>query len=674
VAILSWELWQRAYGGRTDVLNQNVQINNRATQIVGIMPRGYDVHDSKVEVWVPLTINPANFPNQRGNHGLYLIGRLKDGVTRGQALADVDRLVRQWREIVPKGHVPGVPPVNNHPLRLDPLQEDIVGDVRQSLVVLQAAVGFVLLIACANLANLLIARADTRIREYAVRAALGATRGRLFRQLLTEGLVLTTAAAAIGVGLAYAGLSTLLAINPDGIPRSAEISVDPTVLAFTLGVAAVTGLIFALVPLLHLGTLQASQAIRESGTRTTVGAARVWARGALVVGEVALAVMLVVGAGLLIRSFMNLMRVDMGFNRSELTTFALVLPAPRYDAQKRVDFYARLSDRLRALPGVQSVAAMSGLPPLRNVNANDTDFEHIPNNLPPGQAPPQNTDFWQFVSVGYTDTMGIPIVAGRAFTDTDRTGAPVALVNEALVRKFFQDLNPIGARVKPGFGEALPWLEIVGVVKDVKQGGIAEDVGTELYLLNDQVARVNSAALGQMNFVVRSSRGLDAVGPEYRRLVQELDPTLPLIRMRSMDDVVVDAVAQPRFLTTLLSVFAGLALLLAAVGTYGILSYLVAERRQEIGIRMALGADRGGILRLVLTRGLLLSVVGVVLGLIGAAALTRVMASLLFNVRPTDPLTLSIVAGVMLVVATVACLVPALRATRVDPLTVLRDA
>ena len=672
VAVLSWELWQRAYGGRTDIVNQNVQVNNRTTEVVGIMPRGYDVHDSKVEIWLPLTLNPANFQNQRGNHGLYLIGRLKDGVSRGQAQADVDRLVQQWREMVPAGHVPSFP---NHRIQTEPLRDDIIGGVRQALVVLQAAVGFVLLIACANLANLLIARADARIREYAVRSALGATRGRLFRQLLTEGLVLTTVAAVVGVGLAYAGLSALLTINPDAIPRSAEVTVDLPVLGFTLGVAAVTGLIFALVPLAHLSTLRASQVVRESGTRTTAGRARMWTRATLVVGEVALAVMLVVGAGLLIRSFLNLMRVDMGFNRSALTTFGVVLPPTQYNGDQRVAFYRQLTEKIQALPGVQSVAAMTGLPPLRNVNANDTDFEHIPNNLKPGEGIPQNTDFFQYVSLGYAEAMGIPVVNGRSFEPADVTGAPVAVVNEALVRRFFKDQSPIGARVKPGFGEALPWLTIVGVLKDVKQGGVAEATGTELYMLIDQVPRFTGGfAPNQMNLVVRASAPLDTLAPGYRRAVQELDATLPLVRMRSMDDVIGDSVAQPRFLTTLLSVFAGLALLLAAVGTYGILSYLVAERKQEIGIRMALGADRGGILRLVLVRGLLLSAVGLVLGLAGSIALTRVMASLLFNVRPTDPLTLSIVASVMIVVATAACLIPALRATRVDPLTVLRDA
>jgi putative ABC transport system permease protein len=674
VAILSYELWQRAYGGDRGVVGRNVQINNGAEQIVGVMPRGYDVHDSKIEIWRPLTLNPANFPNTRGNHFLYLVGRLKDGVTPAQAQADIVRMLDEWRTIAPQGHIPSV---QFHRLRMDPLRDDIIGNIKLALIVLQAAVAFVLLIACANLANLLVARADSRTREYAVRSALGATRGRLFRQLLTEGLVLTISAAAIGVALAYGGLQALIAINPTAIPRTAEIAVDLKVLGFTLGVAVVTGLIFALVPLVHLRAARAGQAIRESGARTTAGTARVWVRSMLVVGEIALAVTLVVGAGLLIRSFMNLMRVDMGFDRSQLSTFGLVLPGPKYNPQQRVDFHERLTTTLRGLPGVQSVAAMSGLPPLRNVNANDTDFEHIPNvPPPPGQAAalPQNVDYWQFVSVGYTDTMGIPVVKGRGFELGDIGGAPVVLVNEALVKRFFTDRDPIGSRLKPGFGDSLPWFNIVGVLKDVKQGGVAEAAGTEIYMLTPQYQRVLNGGPAQVNIVVRSSMPLETLAPHYRRAVQELDPTLPLIRLRSMDDVVGDAVARPRFLTVLLGIFAGLALTLAAVGTYGILAYLVSERKQEIGIRMALGADRRGILKLILGRGLLLSGIGLVIGLAASFGLTRVLRTLLFNVTPTDPLTLASVAGVMIIVAVVACFVPAWRATRVDPLVVLRDS
>ncbi|HEY7476159.1 MAG TPA: ABC transporter permease [Vicinamibacterales bacterium] len=672
VAILSWELWQRSYGGRDDIVGQAVQINNQSNEIVGIMPRGYDVHDQKVELWQPLTIDPSTFATRRGNHFLYLVGRRKDGVTRAQALADLDRMLTEWpKTIAPGTHAPNNANPQSHRLRMDPLRDDIVGGVRQALVVLQSAVAFVLLIACANLANLLVARADSRMREYAVRTALGATRLRLFRQLLTEGMLLTFIAAAVGVGLAYAGVEALLAVNPDAIPRTVEIGLDRAVLGFTLGVAVATGLIFALVPLLHLSTVRSAQAFRESSTRTTAAKARLLFRSALVVGEVALAVTLVVGAGLLIRSFMNLTRVDMGFNHSQLSTFGVVLPQAKYNAQQRIDFYANLATRLRALPGVHNVSAMSGLPPLRNVNANDTDFEHIPNNRQPGEGPIENVDFYQYVTIGYAETMGIPVIKGRSFEQGDVGGAAAVMVNEALAKKFFTDRDPIGGHIRPG-GPNLPWFTVVGVLKDVKQGGVAEAAGTELYMLSEQLPRVGNFAPGTMNFVVRSSVPLSSLANEYRRAVGELDPTLPLIRMREMNTVIGDAIARPRFLTVLLGIFAGLALVLAAVGTYGILAYLVAERKQEIGIRMALGADRAKVLSLVLGRGLLLSGIGLVLGLGASLALTRVIATLLFNVTPTDPLTLASVAGVIALVAAAACIIPAWRATRVDPLVVLK--
>jgi putative ABC transport system permease protein len=678
VAILSYELWQRAYGGDEGVLGRMVQINNRSEQIVGIMPRGYDVHDSKVEVWRPLTINPANFPNQRGGHFLYLVGRLKDGLTREQANADIERLAEDWTELVQGAHAPTNTSPGFHRLNTKSLHDDVIGNIRQPLMVLQGAVGLVLLIACANLANLLVARAGARLKEYAVRTALGATRWRLFRQLFTEGLVLTTLAAAVGVGLAYLGLSALLTVNPDAIPRTAEITMDVRVLLFTLGVTVATGLIFALVPLLHIGTVRATWAFREASARTTAGAGRVWARSALIIIETTLAVMLVVSAGLLIRSFVNLLSVDMGFNRAGLTTFGVVLPAAQYNPQQRVAFYDQLMTKLREVPSVKSVAAMTGLPPQRNVNANDTDFEHIP-NAAPGQPPlpgviPQNVDYWQFVSVGYTETMGIPVVRGRSFGQADIAGAPVALINETLAQRFFKDRDPLMGRIKPGFGDQLPWFQIVGVVKDVKQRGVSEPTGTELYFLTDQGPKAVGFARADMNFVVRAAQPLSALGGSFRQAVQQLDPTLPLIRMRSMDEVIGDAVARPRFLMLLLGIFAGLALALAAVGIYGILSHTVAERLQEIGIRMALGADRGNIVSLILGRGLVLAGIGIVLGLTASYGLSRVLGTLLFNVSATDPLTLGGVAAVIAAVAAAACVIPAWRAARVDPLKVLRES
>lgn len=670
VAILSHELWQRAFGGSADALNQTTIIDGISVRVVGIMPPAFDVHDQHVELWEPLTIDPATLPNSRTSHFLYLVGRLKDGVSLDQARADLDALLPRWSEITPAGHVPTV---DNHRLRIDPLKDDVIGSVRTPLLILQGAVVFVLLIACANLANLLIARADSRLREYAVRTALGASRGRMLRQLVTEGALLALAAAIVGVGLAAGGISLLLSVNPEAIPRASEIALDLPVLGFTLVVASITALVFGLVPMAHVFRERIAQSLRESANRSTAGASRARLRSALVVAEIALAVLLVAGAGLLIRSFVNLLQVDVGFERAQLSTFSVVVSPVHYNPGRRVAFYDDLAQRIDGLPGVQSVSAMSGLPPLRAVNANSTDFQHIPNNRPAGDGPAENVDYWQTVTVGYTETMGIPVVEGRAFERADAGGPPVVLVNEALARRFFEDRSPVGQLVRPGFSDQIPWFTIVGVVKDVKQSGLDAPAGTELYLLADQTAGTLGFTPTQMNIVLRSDRPIDALGPELHRIVADLDATVPVVQLRSMDDVIGASVAQPRFLTLLLGVFAGLALTLAAVGTYGILAYLVTERRHEIGIRLALGASRGGILRLVLRRGLLLSGLGLALGLAASIGLTRVLASMLFNVTPTDPATLGLVAAVIATVAAAACLLPAWRATRVSPLTVLRD-
>jgi predicted permease len=673
VAILSWELWQRAYGGDAGLVGQTLFVNGVSTEVVGVMPRGYDIHDQKVELWRPITLDEATIVTRRGGHFLYLVGRLKDDVSFEQAKADTGRLVEQWRTIVPQGHVPGVP---NHQIRLDPLKDDIVGSIQQALLILQAAVGFVLLIACANLANLLLARAEARQREFAVRSALGAGRLRLLRQFITEGLLLTGLASIVGTGLAWAGIKLMLTINPDAIPRSAAVTLDANVLGFTLATACVTGLIFGLAPLLHLSS-RLSISLRDGSRGTTASGFRKALRSSLAVAQVSLAVVLVVGAGLLVRSFVNLTRVDTGFDRAQLVTFGVVLPTAGYSNERRIAFFADLQARLGAIPGVLSVSGMTGLPPNRAVNANDTDFEHIPPR-PPGSdpqsatTPPENVDYYQTVTPGYIDTMGIPIVAGRAFERADVGGAPVVLINEALARRFYTDRDPIGQRLKPGFGAQIPWFTVIGVVKDVKQGGVDQAAGTELYALADQLPSALGFAPSNMNFVMRSALPLEAVASQIRSSVKALDATLPIVRLQTMEDVFGTAVARPRFLMVLLGVFAGLALVLAAVGTYGILSYLVTERQQEIGIRMALGAARGGVLWMVLRQGLVLAGAGLALGLAGAFAVGRYLQALLFGISPTDPATMGLVGGVIVVTAFVACLVPALRATRVDPLEVLR--
>ncbi|RPI57060.1 MAG: ABC transporter permease [Acidobacteria bacterium] len=666
VAILSYELWRSSFGENPSTIGTLIDVAGVRTRIVGIMPPGYDVHDEKVDLWRPLRINPAS-PGNRGGHFLYLVGRLKPGVTLAQARADLETQLATWANVAPlKGHAPNQ---TTHRYRIDPLKDDMVGDVRQAVWVLQGAVAFVLLIACANLANLLLARAESRQKEFAVRTAMGASRRRMLQQFITEGVVVSVLGGAIGMWLASAGVGALLAASPDSIPRASEVSVDVTVLAFTLGLALVTGVLVGIAPLLHLSQRSMNMSLREGGSRTTAGTAKARMRGALVVAEVALEVVLVVGAGLLLRSFWNLMQVDAGFDRQQLTTFRMSLPASQYpDPARRVSFYRELIDKIRAVPGVQAAAAMSGLPPSRDVNANDTEFIGVPT---PPAGPIHNVDYYQQVTVDYLATMGIPVLEGRGFTGTDAAGGAVVLVNETLAKRFYPSQSPLGRVVKPSTGGE-PAMTIVGVVKDVKQKGVGEATGTELYFLVEQLPAVIKNAPGTLNIVVRSTTPFETVAPTLQQIARSMDSRLPVIDLRPMNDVFAESMARPRFLMTLLASFAVLALLLAAIGTYGVLSYLVNERRQEIGIRMALGAERGTLLGMVMKHGLMLALTGLLLGLAGAVVVTRLMQTLLFNVRPADPATMVAVAAVIAGVAVIACYVPARRATRLDPLMALR--
>jgi putative ABC transport system permease protein len=667
VGILSSELWRSAFGGDESVLGRVIPVDGVPTRIVGVMPPGYDVHDQKIQVWLPLTLDPAK-PGNRGGHFLYLVGRLKQGVSLAQASADLQTLLQKWPIENPGVHTPSV---DGHRLRYDPLRADVIGGMNTALWVLQGAVGFVLLIACANLANLLLARAESRQREFAIRSALGAGRWRLLRQFLTEGVLIALAGGALGAAAGFGGLRAVLAANPGSIPRSAEIALDPAVLAFTVVVSLLTGFIFGLAPLLYLRQRVMTSALKESGQRATAGAARARVRNGLVMAEVALAVVLVAGAGLMLRSFWNLLSVDAGFNRSHLVTFGVVLPGATYRSpQSSVDFFSRLTTDLAGHPGVQRVAAMTGLPPTRLVNANDTDFEDY---TAPKEGPFENVDYYQTVTVDYLKTMGIPVLDGRDFSTTDMTGAPVVLVNETLAKTFYKNQSPVGKRVKPGGGPNVPWFTIVGVVRDVKQGGVNAKTGTELYFLNAQGPASFGFAPRNMNLVVRTTLPATSLAPEIRRIVGSMDPTLPIVKLRSMDEVFAESVSRPRFLAQLLGLFAALALLLAAIGTYGILSYAVSERRREIGIHMALGATRGNVLGMVLRHGFRLTIIGLIAGIAASFWLTRLLQAQLFNVRPSDPATLGAVTVFIACVAVIACYIPASRATRVDPMVVLRD-
>ncbi|HEY3934873.1 MAG TPA: ABC transporter permease [Gemmatimonadales bacterium] len=672
VAILSWELWQSVFGG-APIVGKTVEVGGVPSTVIGIMPAGFDVHDQGVRIWTAAQLDPANVNQYRGGHGFFLVGRRKPGVSMQQARVDLERMLNEW-PVLDGGSVTlsqgnHSPNAVTHRLRYDDLLGDMVGSAGRALWVLQAAVALVLLIACANLANLLMMRAAGRQRELGVRLALGATRGHLVRQFLAEGLVLSIGGAIAGVLLAKIGLHALTTAYAGSVPRVTDVAIDPVVLLFTLAIALGTGALFGMAPLLHIDRDGSANMLREGGARTTVGAARRGVQRGLVIAEIAMAVMLVVGAGLLVRSLWNLLSVDTGFQRDQLTTFRVSLsPVPYADSMRRVAFFERLTHDLAAVPGVNGVAAMQGLPPLRPINANDTQFEGIAPT--PGQ-PPLNVDYWQWVTPGYLSTMGIRLIAGRDLQESDApTSPPVVLINQTLAKKFYPGVNPLGRRVKLGGSNV--WFTIVGVVKDVKQQGIDTKPGTELYIPYAQSPGTLGFAPTSMNVVMRSPLAPAALSPAIHRIVASLDPAVPVAQLRTMDDVVLASISRPRFIATLLGVFAFIALALAAVGTYGVLAYAVSQRQRELGIRMALGARASAVLNMVLGQGLRLAGIGIAVGLVGALILTRLVRSLLFGVSATDPVIFIGVAGMMTLVATLACFIPARRATRVDPITALR--
>jgi predicted permease len=676
IVVLSHEFWQSAFGGRS-MVGESIEINGRPREVIGILPPGTDLMDTRTEIWLPLGLNPANRQN-RGSHNLYLVGRLKDGVTQSSAQTELNTLIANWGERVgiPSGPGPGrhafVPLKgrNGHILQMEPLQDQILGSAGRSIWVLQAAVGFVLLIACANLANLLLARAESRHREFAVRTAIGATRWRLLRQFMTEGVLLSLVGGALGVILARVGINALLRAYPASLPRTSEVTVDMPVLLFTVGVALVTGLIVGLAPLMHTRASGLLTALKEGGAKGATNAARHHVRRGLVMAEVALAVMLVIGAGLLLRTVYNLTKVDGGFDRSRLVTFSMSLPQATSTAAARLQTYQRLLEKLRAVPGVQGATAMTGLPPNRPLNANDTDIEGY---TAPPEGPYENVDYYQAVMSDYFETMGIPIVQGRSFERADAASSGrVAIVNETLVNTFWKGKNPIGQRLRPCCGDQIPWFTVVGVAKDVKQGGIDQKTGTEFYQFVEQFAQ-GPGGPETMNIVLRTTLQPGALAQTMSQAVRDVDRTVPVVRFQGMEDVFAESIRRPRLLAQLIGGFAGLALLLAAVGTYGVLSYMVAERRREIGIRLALGADNSRVMGEIMRQGLVLTAVGLVVGLAGAVGLNRLIASLLFGVQPTDTMTMASVVATITLVAAVACWVPAWRASRLDPIVVLRE-
>jgi predicted permease len=665
VADISYGLWKRAFAGDPHILGRQSELQGTKCTIVGVMPEGFQFPPGEAdppELWAPLQLDPAN-QRGRGGHGYYLLGRLKNGVSIDQARNELANLVERNAKLSSPNYHAFHPQI--HPLVAYPLQEEVVGGVRPAMLMLLGAVVFVLLIACFNVANLLLARSETRQREIAVRAAMGASRARLLRQFIIEGTLLSLTGAVPGLVLAYAGLQLLKASAAGSIPRTSEINIDVRVLIFTVAVSLITGIIFGLAPILHVATGHLNNALKSGTGRSTAGARSQSFRRVLAAGELALALVLLIGSGLMVRAFWKLQDVNIGINSRGVMTMRVALPNTVYStSQTRDSFWTRFLGRVAQIPGVQSAALASGLPPVRQPNENDTEIEGFTSR----SKIPQNVAFWNTVSPGYFETLGIRLMEGRFFDARDGAGAPaVVVVNQSMARTFWGNESPIGRRVRPGFQD--PWCTVIGVVADVKNGGIDKPTRTELYL-----PYLQKAGSGNRNslIVLRGNGNLNSLAGEVQGVLTSIDPSLPLANVRTMDELIATARSRPRFLMLLMTLFSTVSVLLASFGLYGVISYAVEQRTSEFGIRMALGAQTSDVLVIVLQQGLILGLIGIVAGAAGSVLLTRLMSGLLFETGAFDLPTFVAMAGLLLAVSLAACYIPALRATRVDPANALR--
>jgi putative ABC transport system permease protein len=665
-ADISYGVWQSVFGGDPQIVGRETLLSGRKCTILGVMQPGFEFPPGEADppqIWTPLQIDPAN-PGSRSSHFLYLLGRLKPGVTPPIAQSELSAMVQSYGENrAPKTHAFNP---QNHTVVSFPLQAEVVSGVKTALWMLLGAVAFVLLIACVNVANLLLARAEARRREIAIRSALGAGAGRLARQFATEGVFLSLIGAILGVGLAFGGLRLIQLTNAGGIPRAAEIGLDWRVLLFALGTSLLTGVVFGLAPFLPLLWEHITEALKDTAGSSTGSTGAQLFRRAMVAGELALAFVLLIGCGLMVRAFWKLQEVRTGFDARNVITMRIALPRPTYPKPEQADaFWARLEESLRQLPGAESTALVSGLAPARPPNMNDTGIEGF---VAKKDGPIQNVDYYQIVSRDYFKTMEIRLMAGRLFDDRDVHGGPdVVIINQTMGQTFWPGQDPLGRRIQPGMND--PLCTIIGVVEDVKNAGIDRPAGTEIYLPYRQP---QGAGFRNMYAVLRGRGDPRPLVGAVRQELSRLDPALPLAQVRLMDDVMSAAQSQPRFLTLLLGLFSGVALAIATVGVYGVISYSVARRSKEFGLRMALGAQPGNVLKLVMRQGAGLALLGVGVGLAAAFGLTRLMSSLLFGITPTDPVTFATVTLVLAGVALAACYIPARRATQVDPIQTLR--
>jgi putative ABC transport system permease protein len=658
VIILSYEFWQSRLGARSDVLGTSINGNGRLRTVVGVMPPGFTIEGQRADFYITYGWTIEALRAAAGRGASHAIARLRDGVTFAQASDEMTTIFAQLEREDPRRNA-------GRSVVLVPIHELTIETVKPALLVLSGAVVLVLLIACVNVANLLLARSTVRQRELGVRTALGAARGRLLRQMLTESLLLSAVGGLAGLALAFMFHRALLALvaNRIPVPRLDQVALDGPVIAFTLAISLATGLLFGLMPALFAAA-SANDALREGGRHGAAPRSR-RTLGLLVVAEVALSLVLLAGAGLLIRSFMRLQNVDPGFRADGLLTARVTLPGARYpESRHGTEFFRSTLERMSALPGVQSAAGISFLP-MAGLGIG-TSFYRLDQPKPPdGQLP--NTQV-RPVTPAFFKTMGIPQLAGRDFTEGDGSDAPlVAVVSEGLVRRYLSGEDPLGKRLQVSIGSPGGMnLEIVGVVGDVKFSSLDTDTRVAVYIPLPQLS------IGLMTYVVRTTLDPLALAPSVESAVHAVDPELPVADVRTMTDVVDATLARPRTVSVLLTVFAVIALLLAGVGVYGVMAYSVSQRTQEIGVRMALGATTQSVFRLVLSQALRLVAIGVVAGLLAAGALTRLLETLLFQTEALDPLTFVVTAMVLVAVATFASYVPARRGTRIVPTEALR--
>ncbi len=654
VAVIGHGLWQRAFGANPNIIGQTLTINSRSFSVVGIMPAGFEF-PREAELWVPLAWDDKE-RQIRSSHDYLVIARLKQNVSPEQAQAEMSTISSRLEQQYPEEN-------KGWGAVVIPLREDLVGDIRLALLVLFCAVGFVLLIACANVANLMLARGANRQREIAVRIALGAGRARLIRQLLTESVLLAVSGGVLGLLLAVWGSKMVVRLG--SLPNSGDIGIDTWALGFTLLVSFAAGIIIGIVPALQFTRTSISETLKQGSGRTGGSPIKQHTRKALVISEVALSLVLLIGAGLMIRSFWKLQNVDPGFDTSNALTMSVVLTPIRYsEPHQRLAFVERAIEQIRAVPGVVSVGTTTKIPLAGGGSTQPFSIEGRPAPAIAEQPMAQT----RYISPDYFRAIGIPLRQGRFFSDQDRDNSvPVIIISEAMARRFWPGENPIGKRLTPSFHLEQGAREIVGVVGDVKTSGLEVDASAMMYLPYKQ------AALPFISFVVRTASNPESLVQPVSKAIYSIDKEQALTNIQTLEQVLTESLSGRRFNMTLLLSFAGVALVLAVVGVYGVMNYTVTLRRRELGIRMALGAGRMDVLRLVLGQGLTLTLIGVAAGLISAYALTRLMASLLYGVTATDYVTFVSVSAVLIAVGVAASYVPARRATKVNPTIALRS-